>query len=581
VFGRLAPGATVASADGELKAVKQRLNNQYPIFKQRWGVVVRSAVDVVAGATRGPLLILLGAVSLVLLIASVNVASLLLARGCHRRQELAVRAALGAGSGRIVRQVLTENLVLALAGGLFGIAVAYLGVAVLRASAIEVLPFTFAPRVDLRVLGMSLGVTIVTGLVFGMLPAIAARRPDLTGALAHGAKGAVGGGRHRTQAVLVIAEVALTVVLLSAAGLLLRSLARIASTDPGFEPARALAFDLSLPDRSYESREKRLAFVASLLERLRALPGVQNAGTGMSVPFAGGGYGEYFIRPGRNSDRDLVLGRVDYVSPGYLEALGTRLRAGRRLVDADNRLSDQGPAVINETAARLLFPDINPIGQTMTIAARPWTIVGVVADVVDRRIDAAPRAFGYVPQAFNTGRLSVVLRTERDPLLLTDSARAALRELDPGVAMAGPRSLDRAMAGSMRERRVVLSIVSLFSGVALLLSSIGLYGLMAYAVATRSREFGIRLALGAMRGDVVRHVLRRGLVLVAAGVALGLAGAAIAGRLLASQLYQVGGTDPTVAAFTIAALAGVALVASWLPARRAGRFDPIVVLRSE
>jgi predicted permease len=456
-------------------------------------------------------------------------------------------------------------------------------VTVLHSFATDVLPFTFAPRVDVRVLVAALGVTVLTGLFFGALPAIAARRPDLTGALAHGAKGAVGGGRQRTQAVLVIAEVALTVVLLSAAGLLLRSLGKIASADPGFEPAHVLAFDLSLPDRVYVSREKRLVFAATLLERLRALPGVQGAGTGMSIPFAGGGYGEYFIRPDRrvSSDQDLVLGRLDFVSPGYLEALGTHLLAGRRFVDADNQVSRQGPVVISETTAHQLFPERSPIGQTLQISGNKWTVIGVIADVVDKRIDAARRAFGYVPQAFNASQLSVVIRTSRDPLTLTDAARTALRQIDPGVAMASPRALDRAMAGSTLQRRAVLSLIGLFAGVALLLASIGLYGVMAYAVATRRREFGIRLALGAMRRDVVRQVLRRGFVLIAVGVVLGLAGAAAASRLLASELYQVRGTDPSVVVTTIVTLVGVALAACWLPARRAGRFDPIVVLRSE
>jgi putative ABC transport system permease protein len=583
VFGRIGAAATVKSADAELKAIKQRLNSEYPAFKQQWGVIVQPATDVIAGVTRAPVLILLGAVSLVLLIASVNVANLLLARGYHRQQELAVRAALGAGGARIVRQVLTENVVLAAVGGLVGVGLAYLGVAALHAYAGDVLPFTFAPRVDVRVLGAAVAITLVTGVIFGALPALVARRPDLTGTLNHGAKGTVWGGRQRTQAVLVITEVALTVVLLSAAGLLLRSLTKIASADPGFEPARVLAFDLSLPDRSYVSRERRLAFVATLLEQLRALPGVEGAGTGMSIPFAGGGYGEYFLRPDRpvNTDRDLVLGRLDFVSPGYLEALGTHLLAGRRFVDTDNQVSQQGPAVISATAVRRLFPDRSPIGQTLQISGNKWTVIGVVADVVDKRLDVERRAFAYVPNAFNASRVSVVIRTNRDPLAFTDAARTALQQIDSGVAMANPRALDRAMGGSMLQRRAVLLLIGVFAGVALLLASIGLYGVMAYAVATRSREFGIRLALGAMRGDVVRQVLRRGLVLITVGVVLGLGGAMAASRLLASELYQVRGTDPAVVLATVATLVAVALIACWLPARRAGRFDPITVLRSE
>jgi putative ABC transport system permease protein len=237
--------------------------------------------------------------------------------------------------------------------------------------------------------------------------------------------------------------------------------------------------------------------------------------------------------------------------------------------------------VISATAVRRLFPDRSPIGQTLQISGNKWTVIGVVADVVDKRLDVERRAFAYVPNAFNASRVSVVLRTNRDPLAFTDAARTALQQIDPGVAMANPRALDHAMGGSMLQRRAVLLLIGVFAGVALLLASIGLYGVMAYAVATRSREFGIRLALGAMRGDVVRQVLRRGLVLITVGVVLGLGGAMAASRLLASELYQVRGTDPAVVLATVATLVAVALIACWLPARRAGRFDPITVLRSE
>ncbi len=580
VFGRLASTATVASADADLKRIKQQLNPQYPDFKQKWSVVVQPVTEVIGGLAQTPMLILLGAVSLVLLIACANVANLLLARGCHRQQELAVRAALGASGGRLVRQVLTENLMLALMGGLAGIVVAYAGLDLLRRFTDDALPVTLTPRLDLQVLLVSLGITVVTGPLVGLLPALRARRPDLSAAMNSGSKGASSGGRQRTQSLLVVAEVALTVVLLASAGLLLRSLAKAASVDPGFAPSRILAFQVSLPDVSYESREKRLAFTGDLLARLRALPGVEGAGTAMAIPFIGGGYGEYFYREAR-TDNDAVIGRMDFVSPGYLEALGTRLLIGRRFTDADNRIGGPRVAVINEWTMRRFFPKGDAIGQPITVQGQPWQIVGVIADVVDRRLDVPQGAFAYVPSAFNPGQISVIVNTPLDPMSLVATVRAEVARIDPGVAVASPRSLDRAMAESMTQRKVVLALVGVFATAALLLAAIGLYGVMAYAVATRRREFGIRMAFGAVRQDLIRQVLRGGLALTTVGLLVGLAGAVGVAQLLASELYQVKGSDPLVIAGTAATVLAVAILACSVPAWRASRFQPMAALRVE
>jgi predicted permease len=580
VFGRLAPAASVAQAEAELKTIKQQLNARYPAFKQKWSVMVQPVRDVIGGLTRTPMLILLGAVSVVLLIACANVTNLLLARSFHRQHELAVRAAIGASRGRLMRQILTENLMLALFGGLAGVLVAYVGVGVLHRFTSPAMPIIFTPRLDLPVLLFSLAVTVATGPLVGLLPAWRAGRTDLSGAMNTGSKGVASLGRQRTQSLLVVAEVALTVVLLASAGLLLRSLARTASADPGFEPARVLAFDVSLPDASYASREQRLAFRTELIARLRALPAVEAAGTGMAIPFSGGGFGEYFRRPD-NAEREPVIGRMDFVSPGYLEAIGSRLVAGRRFTDADNRLDGPRVAVISEETRRMFFPKGDAIGQPLIVRGQTWLVVGVIADVVDRRLDVPRGAFAYVPSAFNLSRLSVAIRTPLEPLSLVARVREEIARLDPGVAVASPRALDRAMADSMTERRVVLALVFIFAGAALTLAATGLYGVMAYAVATRRHEFGIRMAFGATRPGLLRHVLGGGLRMTCLGVVAGLGAASLAAKLLASQLYQVRGSDPLVIVGTAATVIAVAVLACSVPAWRASRFELASVLRGE
>jgi predicted permease len=579
IFGRLAPEATPAQADAELKQIKQQLNAQYPGFKQVWSVAVQPVTDVLGGVTRTPLLILLGAVSLVLLIACANVANLLLARGCHRQAELAVRAALGASGARLVRQVLTENLMLALLGGLTGIGVAFVGVDVLRGLTSSSMPIAFEPQLNLQVLLFSLAITVATGPLVGLLPALRARTPDLRTTISSGSKGTAGGGRQRTQSALIVAEVALTVVLLASAGLLLRSLARTISTDPGFEPARILTFDVSLPDAAYQSADTRLAFANELLVRLRGIAGVEGAGTAMAIPFIGGGYGEFFNRP--DGQVSPVIGRIDFVSPGYLEALGTRLLAGRSLAEADNRRGGPRVAVISESTMKMFFPARDAVGQPLRVRGQVWEVVGVVADVVDRRLDVPHGPFAYVPSAFNPSRFAVVVRTPLEPLGLVETMRGEVASLDPGVALANPQSLDQAMAESMVQRKLVLALVGTFAATALLLAAIGLYGVMAYAVATRRREFGIRMAFGAVRSDLVHQVLRGGLGLTTAGLMLGLTGAIAASHLLASELYQVRGTDPAVLAGTATTVLAVAALACWIPAWRASRLDPTAALRAD
>ena len=579
VFGRLKPGVTVPQADAALKALKDRLSGEYPAYKQEWSVLVEPAADVIRGVTRDPILILVTAVAVVLLIACANVANLLIARASHRETELALRAAIGATGGRLLRQVLTENMVLAALGGLVGVALAYWSLDVLRDITRAAMPLSMMPVLDARALAFALAATVAAALLAGGLPAWRTRRLDVQASLNDSGRGGTGASRHRTQALLVVAEVALTVVLLTSAALLVRSLVNAAAVDPGFEPARVLAFDLSLPEATYTSRERRFAFTNELLDRLRRLPGVTAAGSGMAVPFSTGGYGEFFRRPG-GEERDRVTGRMDFASPGYLEALGARLQAGRLLTAADNRADGPRVAVVNDATVARFFPDGNAVGESLWIAGNTYQIVGVVTGLAGRRLDEARQATAYVPRAFNMSQISVVVRTPLAPLTLVEMVRGEVERLDAGVAVANPRALDRAMQESMTDRKLMLAMVAVFSLVALSLACIGLYGVMAYAVANRRRELGIRMALGARRLEIIGDVLGRGLRLTAAGLLVGLPAAALAGRYLSSELFQVPSTDLLALTATALVVTAIATLASLIPAFRAAAVDPTTALRS-
>jgi predicted permease len=581
VFGRLKPGVSVAGADAELKAIKAQLNPDYPGYKQDWGTAVRSLGGRLAGDRRGLLLLLSGAVALVLLIACANVAGLLLARARSRQPEIAVRVALGASGGRVMRQVLTESLVLAALGGAAGTLLSLWGIGLLRALTQELLPGGMAPRLDGRVLLVSLLVTGITGLLFGILPAWQARHPNLDEALKSGGRSASASDRHRTQSVLVVAEVALTVVLLVAAGLLFRSLVRTIDTDPGFEPQHVLAFDLSLPVATYPTGEARLQFSREAVARIRALPGVEAAGTGAGVPFSGGTWGEFVDRVDDEDPQNNPIGRINYVSDGYLEALGARLLSGRLLRESDDRAEAPGVVVVNEATVARFFPEEKPIGQSLSLLGREWQIVGIISDVADLHLDQPSDMCLYVPHGFNPVPFSIVVRTSLDPLSLVGAVRREIQRLDAGLPLANVRDLDDAMDGSTRQRRIVLGLIGSFAGVALLLACIGLYGVMAYSVALRRRELSIRLALGAPRRDVIRLILGNGILLTSLGLVIGVVGAFGATRLLAHQLYEVSSHDPLVIGGTLLVVTFVALLACWVPARRAARLDPVETLRAE
>jgi predicted permease len=581
VVGRLRPGVTIEQAERELQAIKRQLDPEYPVWKKDWSAAVRAPRPLLAARTGPVAFALLGAVALVLLIACANVANLLLARAARRESEFALRAALGATSSRLVRQVLTESLVLALLGGVAGVLLASWAIQLLRTATASMLPPALAPQLDLRVLAASLIVAVVTGLLFGALPAWRARRLDVNTALKEGGRSATAGGRGRAQRALIVAEVALSVVLLTSAGLLLRSLAKAVASDPGFQPERVLAFDLSLPAATYPTPESRLQFSKTLQERLRALPGVENVGTAMSLPFAGGGYGEGFSPAEQTPSFSDPTGRLDFVSPGYLETLGARLLAGRWITESDNRADTSRVAIVNDVVAKQLYGGEMPVGRQLRISAQMYEIIGVIGSLPGRNKDAPSPLFAYVPQAFDPSSFSVVVRTPNRPELLIPQVRDVLRHIDPGLPLGHLRTLDRAMVGSLKTRRLIFVLITTFAVSSLILACVGLYGVMSYAVATRTRELSIRLALGALPRDVIRLVLVGGVKLVLIGVGIGLALTLVSTGYLRAQLYNVSAYDPLAVILSIAALFAVAVAACWWPARRATRADALAALRAE
>jgi predicted permease len=577
VFGRMTPGTTVAQLDAELKAVKRRLDPAYPAWKRNWGVQAIGLQGQMAREARPLLIALAAAVSLVLLIACANIANLLLARAWLREREVALRAALGAGSARLARQLLTESAVLALIGGVVGLGLAALAINVLAAQVVDFLPPAMLPTLDLRVAAFALAMSLLTGLLFGALPAWRARRPNLVDAMRRDGPTATA-RRPGGQAALVVGQVGLTVVLLVAAGLFGRSLVHAVSADPGFAPERVLAFDLSLPDASYPNPESRLAFSTAVLERLRALPGVRAAGTAMGIPFAGGGFGEFLSSVPRPQRGDLVMGRVDYVSDGFFEALGARLRSGRFPTADDNRRDARRVAVVNQAVVRHVFRNADPVGRTIYFNG-PYEIIGVIDDVVDRRLDLAHAPRLYAMQARNPFTFSIAVGAAGDPGALAAAVRQAVRAVDAGVATVNVRTLEQARAQSMTDRRLAVWVVVLFAVAALTLASLGVYGVMADAVSARRRELCLRIALGASRAQVMRSVVGSGFGLAAAGLVAGGLGAVAASRWLQNLLFDVRPSDPVVFASALAIIALVAILASCGPAIRATRLDALATLR--
>lgn len=585
VVARLAPEATLASAGADMTLVHARLAEEYPGNVGRWTVHVVPLSKQVRGDLSRPLLMLLACVSLVLLIACMNVANLLLARGEARRHEIAIRAALGASRGRLAAQLLVESLLLSLGGGALGLLLAWAGVGPLTSLLPAGFPRASEIAVDGRVALFALGATLLTGVLFGTLPSLRLARAGAPGVMRESGRGNTQGRRgRRADMLLVGAQVALATVLLIGAGLLLRSFFSLAGVDPGFRTDHLIGGNLTLSAAKYPDAERRRAFYERVGERVRGLAGVEAAAVSGLLPFTGVEEFDGFTIEGGPAEatEDRPPARMYIVDPHYFETTGMPLVRGRALQPTDR--SDSPPVVvINASFARRYFPGGDPIGRRLSMEnGPPVSIVGVVGDVRFSALDAEPAIEFYFPltQA-DWGTSWLVARTAGDPKAMIQSLRRAVQDIDPDQPLSRIATMDRLISDSMAQRRLQMVLLGAFAALALVLAVTGLYGVLAHATARRAAEMGVRLALGARPGEVVAMVVGKGMRAVAAGAVLGLAGALAFSRVIASLLYGVSARDPLTFIVVPLVLGSIALVAAWIPARRAARIDPVITLRFE
>ena len=588
VVGRLRPGVTPVQAKADMDAVARRLAERYPETNASWtSLEVLPLKEYLVGDVRRPLLVFSGAVALVLLIACANVANLLLARASGRSREIAVRLALGAGRPRLVRQLLTESALLALLGAATGLVLAVWATRGLQVAAARLVPRLDEVQVDGTVILFSLGLAVVTGLLFGLAPALRLAGGPLATTLRDGTR-SVGGGRlARFRSGLVLGEVALAVILLVGAGLLLQSFERLTRVNLGFRPEGVLTYGLVLPSAVYGDDAQLPALYERILERTRALPGVRSASMASELPMGGANYITFQIE-GRTPPADVGEDLQPFaVSPGHFATLGIPLRRGR-LLETGDAAGAPDVAVVNEELVRRFFGGGDPIGRRISVdgtgegAPRWMTIVGVVGDVAQEAVTAAPYPQVYAPLAQSPVRtVAVAVRTEGAPMALARAARGALAAAEPGLPPRDVRTLEERVGDTIAMPRVSAVVFSLFAAVALALAAIGLYGVLAYTVTQRTREIGIRLALGAAGSEVLRLVLWQGMRPALAGIVVGLLAALATTRLMGSLLYGVGATDPLTFVAVPLFLATVALAAIWIPARRAAHVDPMIALRAE
>jgi putative ABC transport system permease protein len=599
-FGALAKlkrGVTLKQASAQMDAIGARIAQDYPDSNKGWGVTIDPFAETVVGTQlRQSLYVLLAAVGMVLLIGCANLANLTLARGAAREREVVIRAAVGAGRWRLVRQFLTENVLLSTCGGVLGLG---LGFALKAGLQLALPPFSL-PReadvaIDARVLLFTLALAILTGMIFGLAPALQATRPNLAGCMKEGGRGASSGGRHQVRGALVVTEVALAFLLLTGAGLLIRSFFQMQQVDTGFDSTNVLTAGLPIPDKRFPNPEQLNAYLRQVVSQVEALPGVRDVALTSALPMQGWGYGMPFQRADKpmvdRANRKACFFKM--VSPSYFRALGMKLRRGRPLGDHDTK---GGPSVtvINETMVRLYFKDEDPIGKRILVQEIvpgktqlgpeiAWEVVGVVADEKVNNVDSR----GDNPGMYISNEQSpvyfqaLVVRAAMDPSGLRQALSKAVHEINKDQTLTELKTLDQIKAETMATNRLRSLLLTVFASIAVLLAAIGIYGVISYSVEQRTREIGIRAALGASRGDLLRLILRGGMLMAGVGLVLGLGGAFGLTRLLANLLFGVGERDPMTIGAVACILTCVALLACYIPARRATRVDPMVALRYE
>jgi putative ABC transport system permease protein len=586
VIARLKPGMTLPQAERDLNIIETRIGAEHR-FVKGWGVELIPLKERLVGKSRPALLILLGAVGFVLLIACANVANLLLARAAARQKEFAIRAALGAGRFRVVRQLLTESVLLAVIGGIFGLLLAYWGVHALVALSPANLPRVEEIRIDRWVLFFTLGVSLATGAIFGLAPALQASKPDVNEALKDSGRGSTGGlGRNRLRSLLVVSEVALSLVLLISAGLMIRSFSRLREVNPGFNPDRILTMSISLPGKKYSELEKSVQFIDQLIQRVGNLPGIKSVGMINNLPLAGSGSSIAVKVEGlpEPAPGEPIAAGHRQISPNYFKTLGTAFVKGRDFNEHD-RTNSIPVAIINDSFVRKFMRGQEPIGQRLNVGdggPGPVEIVGVVKDIRHNGLDTEAGAEMYFPYMQRCwGFLTLVVRTASNPSLMTSVVRKEVQLIDKDQPVHNVRTMDQLVTESVAQRRLSMMLLGIFASVALVLAAVGIYGVMSYSVSQRTHEMGIRMALGARRGDVLRLVVKQGMMLAVIGVAVGLAGALALTHLMSTLLFEIKPTDlPTYSGVSLL-LTAVAVSACFLPARRATRVDPIIALRYE